>query len=179
MPAPFGNLHLVHTLPAQHGITLLCPVHGHVLPLQQHTDPLFALGLCGEGVLIHLQGNRLLAPFDGRLQRLDHAGQHIIFRQQNGVRLDIHFPPECLSHHGRGFDWQVPEESEIHQGQCLLQFDLALFSTWIDTPFCIATLPQHQKFNRIWSRSGYHEALVDPLFLIEPKATAASSLHQG
>jgi phosphotransferase system IIA component len=173
MPAPFGNLHLVHMLPAQHGVTLLCPVHGLVLPLQHHTDPLFSLGLCGEGVLIQLQGNRLLAPFDGRVQRLDQAGQHIIFRQQNGIRLDIHFPPECLLHHGRGFDWQVPEESQVHQGQCVLQFDLALFSTWLDTPYCIATLPQHQKFNRIWCRSGYHEALLDPLFLIEPKATAA------
>ena len=173
MPAPFGNLHLVSMLPAQSGITLLCPLSGQVTSLQQHTDPLFANGLRGEGVVIQLQGNRLFAPFDGSYQRLDHAGQQVILRQQNGLRLDIYFPPQCLTQHGKGFDWQLSEQANIHKGQCLLQFDLALFSTWLETPYCVMTLPQHQKFNRIWSRPCYHEALVDPLFVIEPKATAA------
>lgn len=173
MPAPFGNMHLVQSLPLQSGITVLSPCSGLILPLQQTPDALLSSGLCGEGVLMQLQGNRLLAPFDGTCQRLDHAGQHLILRQQNGLRLDIHFPSECLLHHGKGFDWQIAEAANIRQGQCLLQFDLALFSIWLETPYCVMILPQHQKFNRIWSRPCYHEALLDPLFLIEPKATLA------
>lgn len=169
MPAPFGNLHLVNSLPAQQGIAIPSPLSGLVFPLQQANDALVAAGLCGEGVLIQLQGNRLLAPFDGTCQRLDQAGQHIILRQHNGLRLDIHFPPQCLDHHGKGFDWQIQEQAKINKGQCLLQFDLALFSNWLDAPYCVLTLPQHSKFNRIWSRPCYHQALVDPLFLIEPK----------
>lgn len=173
MPAPFGNLHLVHSLPAQPGLMIPSPLSGLILPLQQANEALIAAGFCGEGVLIQLQGNRLLAPFDGSCQRIDHVGQHIILRQHNGLRLDVYFPPQCLAHHGKGFDWQVAEQAKISKGQCLLQFDLALFSTWLDAPYCVLTLPQHSKFNRIWSRPCYHQALVDPLFLIEPKTAEA------
>lgn len=170
MPAPFGNLHLVQILPALGGMVIPSPLSGMILPLPQAADRLAAAGFYGEGVLIQLQGNRLLAPFDGSCQRLDQAGQHIILRQLNGLRLDIHFPPQCLEHHGKGFDWQIPEQANVSKGQCLLQFDLALFSHWLDAPYCVMTLPQHNKFNRIWSRPCFHQALVDPLFLIEQKA---------
>ncbi|MFN6971804.1 MAG: PTS glucose transporter subunit IIA [Rheinheimera sp.] len=173
MPAPFGNLHLIHSLPQQAGLIIPSPLSGLVLPLQHANEAMVAAGYCGEGVLIQLQGNRLLAPFDGRCQRLDHAGQQIILRQQSGLRLDIHFPPQCMLHHGKGFDWQTPEQAQISKGQCLLQFDLALFSNWLETPYCVLILPQHSKFSRIWSRPSYHEALIDPLFLIETKTAEA------
>ncbi|MBU1436805.1 MAG: PTS glucose transporter subunit IIA [Gammaproteobacteria bacterium] len=174
MPAPFGNLHLVHSLPTQSGLLIPSPLSGLVLPIEQANEALIAAGLVGEGVLIQLQGNRLLAPFDGSCQRLDQAGQHIMLRQQNGLRLDIHFPEQCLTHHGKGFDWQIAENAKITKGQCLLQFDLALFSNWLDAPYCVVTLPQHAKFRRIWSRGCYHQALLDPLFLIELKPTESS-----
>jgi len=173
MPAPFGNLHLVHSLPAQSGLMILSPLSGLVMPLPQVKEAAYAAGYHGEGILLQLQGNRLIAPFTGSCQRFDHAGQHIVLRHQHGFRLDLHFPTECLLNHGLGFDWQVPEQASMSKGQCLLQFDLSLFSTWLETPYCVLTLPQHSKFNRIWSRPSYHEALIDPLFLLEPKTAAA------
>lgn len=173
MPAPFGNLHLVHSLPSQSGLVIPSPLSGVILPLSQASEAAYAAGYHGEGVLVQLQGNRLVAPFNGHCQRLDHAGQHIVLRHQNGFRLDLHFPAECLHNYGQGFDWQVAELAPMRKGQCLLQFDLSLFSTWLDTPYCVLTIPQHSKFNRIWSRPSYHQALLDPLFLLEPKTATA------
>ena len=167
MPAPFGNLHLVQTLPATADLQIVAPLSGTVQSISTAKSVLAASGLSGEGVVITLQGNRLIAPFNGSFSRQDQAGQHLVLHHQNGLRLDLHFDEACAAHHGKGFEWQTPAQSPMKAGQMLLQFDLALFARWITQPQCVIQLVQAPKFNRIWCRPCFHQAGDDPLFVIE------------
>ncbi len=172
MQLPFGNLHLVTALPHLPGLCIRSPASGVVQQLSQSPQPAAAAGFYGAGLCLQLQGNQLLAPFDGTWQQLDHCGQQLALQHQNGLQLLMQFPKQCADHHGIGFDWQVPAQSRVKAGQLLLNFDCALMTQWCKPLLLTITLPQQDKFNRIWSRPVYHQAGTDTLFFIEVKTVA-------
>lgn len=172
MQLPFNNLHLVSALPQRTGLTIRCPASGQVHPLNHSQSPAAAAGFYGLGVTLQLQGNQLLAPFDGLWHQQDQAGQQLSLQHQNGLRLLLQFPPVCAQHHGLGFDWQVPARSQVKTGQLLLNFDCALMTQWCKPLLLTMTLPQHDKFNLISCRPVYHQAGADILFFIDVKTAA-------
>lgn len=167
MSVAFSRIQLTTALPASKGLVIQSPASGMVLPLTEAPEPAAAAGYLGDGIFMQLQANQLIAPFAGVCSRQDQAGQQLRFHHANGLQLDIHFPPQCLAQHGRGFDWGVPEKSAVQAGQPILQFDSALLSQWVQPLYCLITLKQHARFSTIWYRSCYHQAWQDPLFFIE------------
>lgn len=177
MPVPFSKMQQTTLLPATQGLTIQSPASGMVMPLSQATEPAAAAGYFGEGVMLLLQGHQLKAPFAGICIRQDQAGQQLRFCHANGLQLDIHFPPQCLAQHGRGFDWQIDNKTTVTAGQTVLHFDVALLSQWVQPLYCLITLKQHSRFGNIWYRSCYHEVWQDPLFFVE--LSAAGSGHSA
>jgi|GEM_PF-966522 len=167
MPVAFSRLQRTTALPVSKGLVIQSPASGLALPLSEAPEPAAAAGYFGDGVLMQLQANQLVAPFSGLCHRQDQAGQQLRFHHANGLQLDIHFPPQCLNQHGRGFDWLVAEKATVQAGQPVLCVDSALLSQWVQPLYCLITLKQHARFSTIWYRSCYHQAGQDPLFLIE------------
>lgn len=174
MPVAFSRMQQTTVLPVSKGLMIQCPASGLVLPLSESPEPAAAAGYLGEGVLLHLQGNQLVAPFSGLCSRQDQAGQQLRFHHANGLQLDMHFPPQCYHQHGRGFDWLVDEKAKVAAGQPVLCVDSALLSQWVQPLYCLITLKQHARFSTIWYRSCYHQAGQDPLFFIELAAQGQS-----
>lgn len=179
MPMPFSRLQLTTALPAalaaNNGLSIQSPASGIIQSLSKSTEAAAAAGFFGEGIQLLLQGTELKAPFDGIFTRQDATGQQLRFYHANGLQLDIHFPPECINGHGRGFDWQIaPQQGQsarVTAGQLVLNFDPVLLHQWVQPLSCIITLKSHPRFGTIWCRSGYHEVWHDTLFFIELTAS--------
>jgi phosphotransferase system IIA component len=171
MPLPFSRLQLTTALPPSNGLSIQSPASGIIQSLSKSTEAAAAAGFFGEGIQLLLQGTELRAPFDGIFTRQDAAGQQLRFYHANGLQLDIHFPPQCINGHGRGFDWQqaqlAGQNIKVTAGQLVLNFDPALLNQWVQPLSCIITLKSHPRFGTIWCRSGYHDVWQDKLFLIE------------
>lgn len=171
MPMSFSRLRLTTALPANSGLSILSPASGITQSLSKSSEAAAAAGFFGEGIQMSLQGTQLRAPFDGIFIRQDAAGQQLRFHHANGLQLDIHFPPQCINGHGRGFDWQLDQPAgqgaKVTAGQLVLNFDAALLHQWVQPLSCIITLKSHPRFGTIWCRTGYHEVWHDKLFLIE------------
>lgn len=129
-------------------------------------------GLLGEFQQIHLQGNQLRAPFQGRCIRRDQSGSLVSFIHPQGLRLDISFP-EAYQQHGLGFHWHVATDAEVQANQAIVTFDCTLLQQWLAPAQCLVQLHDHPKIQRIYTRTGYVEAGKDALFGLTFLATTA------
>ncbi|MGH2488054.1 MAG: PTS glucose transporter subunit IIA, partial [Candidatus Limnocylindria bacterium] len=59
------------------GVTLLAPLSGVVVPLDQVPDPAFAQRLAGDGLALEPLDQRLVAPCDARVLHV-HRGGHAL-----------------------------------------------------------------------------------------------------
>jgi len=87
MPVAFSRMQQTTVLPVSKGLMIQCPASGLVLPLSESPEPAAAAGYLGEGVLLHLQGNQLVAPFAGLCSRQDQAGQQLRFHHANTTQM--------------------------------------------------------------------------------------------
>ncbi len=172
MSAQFRKLQHQHNLERAFGLKVLSPLSGQIRALVHHPDPLARAGYYGEGVEIIPDQPTLVAPFDGRCVRVDQTGELVSFIHQNGLKVDVRFPQSSLMH-GQGFQWQVPWQAKVQQGQVVLQFDPHVLSSAYPHFSCVVTVHDHAKFNRILSRDHFVQAGSDILFLIEIKESPA------
>ena len=172
MSAQFQKLQHQHNLERAFGIKVISPVSGHIRALTEHPDALARAGYFGEGVEVIPDQPVIVAPFDGRCIRTDHCGGLISFVHQNGLKLDVRFPQSEESN-GQGFQWQVPAQALVRQGQAILHFDPHVLSKLYEHFSYIVTVHDHPKFNRILSREHFVQGGSDVLFLIEIKESQA------
>ncbi|MDZ7901570.1 MAG: PTS glucose transporter subunit IIA [Rheinheimera sp.] len=124
MSAQFQKLQHQHNLERAFGIKVISPVSGQIRALTEHPDALARAGYFGEGVeVIPDQSSGKVAPFDGRCSSDGStvAGLLVLFTKM-ASRADVRFP-QSEDNNGQGFQWQVPAQALVRQGQTILHFD--------------------------------------------------------
>ncbi len=170
MTTLFSKLVLQQERLPQADLSVRSPVSG-ALQKELSAQDYWRFGILGELQQIHLAGNQLLAPFQGRCIRRDDVGSLISFVHPQGLRLDIQFPEE-YQHFSQGFKWHIPMDSPVATGQTVLTFDGSRLQQWLSPAQCFIQLHDHPKFLRIYGRSGYVAAADDILYAIELKKSA-------
>ncbi len=173
MTSAFSKLTLHTDQHPGRGIEIRSPVSGLVSAPDAAAGQVYQSGLIADAVQVQLQGHQLIAPFSGVVTSLDRGGHRILLHHQNGLKLEIAFPPQTAQH-TLGFQWLVTERSKISAGQPLLQFDAARLAPWCQPLYCILAVSEHPKIQRIHSKSGFVAAGQDPLFWLELTQTMAS-----
>ncbi|MGZ8490639.1 MAG: phosphoenolpyruvate--protein phosphotransferase [Gemmatirosa sp.] len=106
-------------------LTLLAPISGVIVPLDQVPDEAFARKLAGDGVSIDPMSARLVAPCDGRVVQVHRAG-HALTLEAAGLEIIMHVGLDTVNLKGEGFRPLVRAGDVVRAGGPLIDFDADL-----------------------------------------------------
>ena len=106
-------------------LTLLSPISGVVVPLDEVPDPAFAQRLAGDGVSIDPLSDLVVAPCDA-LVRLVHRAGHAVTLEASGLEIVLHVGLDTVALGGEGFHPLVKSGDAVRAGDPLLRFDVDL-----------------------------------------------------
>lgn len=126
--------------------TVLAPLSGTVIALDQTPDKTFASGVLGDGAAIIPTDNRVVAPFAGEVASLFQTRHAIGLLSESGIEVLIHVGIDTVQRGGQGFTAHVSVGDKIRPGDVLLEFDRdALLRDGFDltTPVIISNSEQY------------------------------------
>ena len=106
-------------------LTLLAPLSGILVPLENVPDPAFAQRLVGDGISIDPLSDRVLAPCDARVLQV-HRAHHAVTLLAQGLEIIIHVGLDTVMLGGEGFTALVKADDVVRAGDPLLSFDADL-----------------------------------------------------
>jgi len=104
--------------------TVVSPFTGRVVPLEMVNDAVFAEKVLGDGLAVHPTEPDVVAPVDGRIEKLFPGGHGIAIETAAGLQVLIHVGLETVHLRGEGFTTFVEEGDEVTVGQKLVSVDL-------------------------------------------------------
>ncbi len=109
-------------------LTLLAPLSGVIVPLDQVPDAVFAERIVGDGISIDPLDDRLVAPCDARVMQVHRAG-HALTLSAAGLEIMMHVGLDTVALNGSGFRPLVKAGDEVRAGDPLLTFDADYVAT--------------------------------------------------
>jgi len=144
---------------ASQTLTLLAPVEGLVIPLNEVPDPVFAGLALGEGIALDPLGECLHAPCDGEIVQCARTRHALTLRTDAGLELLIHLGLDTVELQGQGIELLVAVGDQVRAGEPLCRFDadvLALGASALITPIVVTEPagwrllpPRHGKGKRV------------------------------
>ncbi|MBT0731424.1 beta-glucoside-specific PTS transporter subunit IIABC [Rosenbergiella nectarea] len=104
-------------------LTLLCPVSGQSLPLNQVNDPSFSQKLLGEGIAIKPSDNVIYAPCNASVTSIVESQHAVGLTSEQGVEILIHVGLDTVELAGKHFMTLVQQNELVKVGQALIRFD--------------------------------------------------------
>ncbi len=109
--------------------SLLAPITGVLIPIEQVPDPVFAQKMVGEGISIDPLNNTLVAPCDGEVIHVHPAGHALTIRSADGLEVLTHIGLDTVHMKGEGFAVKVKVGDQVNAGDELVSFDLDAVAT--------------------------------------------------
>lgn len=128
-------------------VEIASPLSGQVKELSQATDPVFAQGVMGQGVLIEPSQGDLLAPVDGIVSVLFPTKHAVGIVSDQGVEMLMHIGMDTVNLEGKGFTAHVSQGDRVKVGDKLISFDIDLIKDAgyvTETPVIITNQDQYQ-----------------------------------
>ncbi|MCY7147603.1 PTS system trehalose-specific EIIBC component [Streptococcus gordonii] len=128
-------------------VEIASPLSGQVKELSQATDPVFAQGVMGQGVLIEPSQGDLLAPVDGVVSVLFPTKHAVGIVSDQGVEMLMHIGMDTVNLEGKGFTAYVSQGDQVKAGDKLISFDIDLIKDAgyvTETPVIITNQDQYQ-----------------------------------
>ena len=115
-----------------------CPIAGEVAPVSQCSDPTFAKGILGPGVVILPKGHRLFSPADAAVEFSLSTKHALGLTTPEGAKFLIHVGMDTNKLEGKGFELFAKMGDQVKRGDLLLSFDpqvMEVHHCSLDTPF--------------------------------------------
>lgn len=104
--------------------TLVAPVSGEVVALDNVPDEAFASKAVGDGLAIKPTGKTVVAPVAGTLVKIFATNHAFCLETSNGVEIVVHMGLDTVALEGKGFTRLVEEGATVAAGQPVLEMDL-------------------------------------------------------
>ncbi|QHS21838.1 PTS glucose transporter subunit IIA [Virgibacillus sp. MSP4-1] len=105
-------------------ITILAPVSGERVSLEDVPDPVFSQKMMGNGAAIQPKEGKIYAPVNADVIQVFPTKHAIGLKASNGAEILIHVGLETVGLEGEGFTAKVKEGDKVNQGDLLLEFDM-------------------------------------------------------
>lgn len=131
----------------QHTI-IASPMSGHVLPLEQVSDEVFAEKMIGDGAAVIPEEPYVYAPGDGEITLLYPTGHAIGMKLKDGTELLIHVGIDTVKLDGAGFETLVALGQKVQKGEALLKLDLPYLNAHarsMESPVLCVSMKEGQK----------------------------------
>ena len=106
--------------------TLIAPLTGKIVNIEEVPDPTFAQKMMGDGIAIEPTEGVVVSPVDGEIVQFFHTKHAIGIQSEAGAEILIHVGLETVSMNGEGFEGHVNVGDKVKAGDKLLSFDLDL-----------------------------------------------------
>ncbi|MBK7832212.1 MAG: phosphoenolpyruvate--protein phosphotransferase [Gemmatimonadetes bacterium] len=155
-------------------LTLLAPVSGVVVPLDEVPDPVFAQRLAGDGISIDPVGNEIVAPCDAVVRQV-HRSAHAVTLDVAGLELVIHVGLDTVLLQGAGFHPAVKAGQQVRAGELLLRFDADVVARRARSLLTEILVSNVDRISALRPRTGTVVAGRDVLLEIDIPAAASTA----
>lgn len=128
-------------------VMITSPLAGEVKELSQATDPVFAQGLMGRGVVIVPSQGQLVSPVNGRVTVFFPTKHAIGILSDEGVEILMHIGMDTVNLEGKGFEGYVSQGDKVKVGDKLISFDIDMIKKAgyvTETPVIITNSDKYQ-----------------------------------
>ncbi|WP_455820826.1 PTS N-acetyl glucosamine transporter subunit IIABC [Pseudomonas cerasi] len=108
--------------------TLVAPVSGTIVAIEQVPDEAFASKAVGDGLAILPTGSTVVAPASGTLVKIFNTNHAFCLETENGVEIVVHMGLDTVALEGKGFTRLAEEGSTVVAGQPVLEMDLVFLN---------------------------------------------------
>ena len=131
--------------------TLLSPVTGRLVPIEEVPDPTFAEKMLGDGIAIIPSEGVVVAPIDGEVISIFPTKHAIGLKSKQGLEILIHIGLDTVNMQGEGFETFVKVGDKVSAGTKLISFSIELIqqkAADIITPVVITNFEVVKELNR-------------------------------
>lgn len=111
-------------VPAAVSGTIVAPISGRVIPMEEVSDPIFAGKGMGEGCAIVPAEGRLVSPVNGTVSLVAQTGHAVGLVSDGGAEILIHVGIDTVDLKGAPFTVHVTAGERVSAGQLLMDVDL-------------------------------------------------------
>ncbi|HEL2422856.1 TPA: PTS glucose transporter subunit IIA [Streptococcus suis] len=105
--------------------TLVSPLSGNVVALENVNDPVFSSGAMGKGLAVKPSEGVVYAPADAEVTIAFETGHAYGLKTASGAELLIHIGIDTVSMNGNGFEKLVAAGDKVKAGTPIAKFDAA------------------------------------------------------
>ncbi len=109
--------------------TLVAPVSGEVVALEEVPDEAFASKAVGDGLAIKPSSGTVVAPLNGTVVKIFETHHAFCLISDEGVEVIVHMGLDTVSLQGQGFTCLINEGDNVVTGQPVLEMDLDYLNT--------------------------------------------------
>jgi len=106
------------------GTSILSPVTGTAIPLDQVPDPVFSQKIIGDGIAVIPTEGNIVSPVDGQVASVAETLHAYGFRTEDGLELLIHVGLETVGLKGQCFEVFVKPGDKVKAGDPVAKVDL-------------------------------------------------------
>lgn len=145
--------------------TILSPVEGEVIALNQVKDEVFASGAMGKGIAVYPKIGEIIAPADCTVSVLYPTLHAIGLKLDNGIELLIHIGIDTVKLQGKYFKSYVQAGQHIKKGTKIVSFDIDKIKEFdLTTSIIVANSDQYKNIE--YCQKG-HVSKKDNLLFIQ------------
>lgn len=145
--------------------TILSPVEGEVIALNQVKDEVFASGAMGKGIAVYPKVGEIVAPADCTVSVLYPTLHAIGLTLDNGIELLIHIGIDTVKLQGKYFQSYVQAGQHITKGTKIVSFDIDKIKEFdLTTSIIVANSDQYKNIE--YCQKG-HVSKKDNLLFIQ------------
>ncbi len=105
-------------------VTIISPVNGTVIPLEQVPDAVFAERVLGDGLAVVPEDGKFVSPVDGEISSVAETLHAIGFSTEDGLGILMHIGIDTVKLNGEGFTVYVKEGDKVKKGDLIAEVDL-------------------------------------------------------
>ncbi|MEH9306863.1 PTS N-acetyl glucosamine transporter subunit IIABC [Klebsiella pneumoniae] len=104
--------------------SLVSPITGDVVALEQVPDEAFASKAVGDGIAVKPTSNIVVAPAAGTVVKIFNTNHAFCLETNNGAEIVVHMGIDTVAQEGKGFKRLVEEGTDVKAGEPILEMDL-------------------------------------------------------
>ncbi|EKT0320145.1 PTS N-acetyl glucosamine transporter subunit IIABC [Klebsiella pneumoniae] len=104
--------------------SLVSPITGDVVALEQVPDEAFASKAVGDGIAVKPTSNIVVAPAAGTVVKIFNTNHAFCLETNNGAEIVVHMGIDTVALKGKGFKRLVEEGTDVKAGEPILEMDL-------------------------------------------------------
>ncbi|HIE8538408.1 TPA: PTS N-acetyl glucosamine transporter subunit IIABC [Klebsiella pneumoniae] len=104
--------------------SLVSPITGDVVALEQVPDEAFASKAVGDGIAVKPSSNIVVAPAAGTVVKIFNTNHAFCLETNNGAEIVVHMGIDTVALEGKGFKRLVEEGTDVKAGEPILEMDL-------------------------------------------------------